>query len=290
MRKTLLALFAAAMAVAAGAAEAGDTTVVYRGKTFVLDSDSSETTVAVYESHGAEMKKTHESSYVGGQEIERVYITSPFLPQKKTPRRYRDHIPEFYYGISPLAGSVGGFNGGDRLHAKAGSSYEWGLTVFGMGAPFNSAHTFGVTTALSWGYVRHNFNKRYAMFNVGGRTEVLPLDDDEGAKKSYISYWYLRVPVIFEWQQRLNGNEVYAGLGVSVEYRNREHSRFKKGKSGTVTPSDDLNMNPVGLNLEAHVGYDGFVLGLRTALTPLLNTSSAPRCYPVSMTLGIKLW
>lgn len=111
MRKLLLALCAAATAVAAGAVEAGDTTVVYQGKTFVLGTDSSETKVAVYESHGAEMKKTHESSYVDGREIEQVYITSPFLPQKRSPRRYRDHIPEFYYGMAPLAGSVGGFNG-----------------------------------------------------------------------------------------------------------------------------------------------------------------------------------
>ncbi len=290
MRKLLLALCAAATAVAAGAVEAGDTTVVYQGKTFVLGTDSSETKVAVYESHGAEMKKTHESSYVDGREIEQVYITSPFLPQKRSPRRYRDHIPEFYYGMAPLAGSVGGFNGGSRLHTNAGKSYEWGLTLFGMGIPFNHAHTFGVTTALSWGYARHNFDKGYAMFNVDGRTELLPLADDEGAEKSYMSYWYLRVPVIFDWQKRINANEVYAGLGLSLEYRSDEHSRFKGGKSGTITPAGDINMNHVGLNLEAHVGYGGLVIGLRTALTPLLNTSSAPRCYPVSMTVGLKLW
>ncbi len=105
-----------------------------------------------------------------------------------------------------------------------------------------------------------------------------------------MSYWYLRVPVIFDWQKRINANEVYAGLGLSLEYRSDEHSRFKGGKSGTITPAGDINMNHVGLNLEAHVGYGGLVIGLRTALTPLLNTSSAPRCYPVSMTVGLKLW
>lgn len=290
MRKLLLTLCAAMTAVAAGAVETGDTTVVYQGKTFVLGTDSSETKVAVYDGSGVGMKKTHETSYVDGREIEQVYITSPFLPQKKSPRRYRDHIPELFFGLSPLAGSVGGFNGGSRLHAKVAGSYEWGITTFGMGIPFNHAHTFGVTTALSCGYARHNFNEGYSMFNVDGRTEILPLDGDEGAKKSYLSYWYMRIPVIFEWQKRINGNEAYAGLGVSLEYRGKEHSRFKGGKSGTVTPTGDLNMNPVGLNLEAHVGYGGIVLGFRTALTPLLNTSSAPRCYPVSMTLGIKLW
>ncbi|MDO4310594.1 MAG: hypothetical protein Q4C43_07735 [Prevotella sp.] len=290
MRKLLLALCAVMTAGAAGAAETGDTTVVYQGKTFVLGTDNSETKVAVYDADGVEMKKTHESSYVDGQEIEQVYITSPFLPQKKRSRRYRDHIPDLYYGYSPLAGSVGGFDGGSRLHAKTVNSYEWGITTFGLGIPFNRAHTFGVTTAFSAGYVRHNFDPGYAMFNVDGRTEILPLDGDEGAKKSYLSYWYMRIPVIFEWQKHINGNEAYVGLGVSMEYRAKEHSRFKGGKSGTITPTGDLNMNPVGLNLEAHVGYGGIVLGLSTALTPLLNTSSAPRCYPVSMTLGVKLW
>ena len=140
------------------------------------------------------------------------------------------------------------------------------------------------------GYHDVRYGHTFQPCNIDGRTEILPLDGDEGAKKSYLSYWYMRIPVIFEWQKRINGNEAYAGLGVSAEYRGKEHSRFKGGKSGTVTPTGDLNMNPVGLNLEAHVGYGGIVLGFRTALTPLLNTSSAPRCYPVSMTLGIKLW
>lgn len=290
MRRILFTLCAMVMAVTAGAVEAGDTTVVYDGKTFVLGADSTETTVAVYDSSGTELKKTREASYVDGREVEQVFVTSPFLPQKRNRRVFRDHTPDIYWGMLPLAGSVGGFSSGDGLHANANGSGEWGITSFGLGIPFNQSRTFGVTTAVSLGWAHHSFNKNYAMFNVDGQVQVLPLDEDEKAKKSYMSYMYLRVPLMFEWQKYSHRNEVFAGLGLSLEYRFRERSRFKGGKSGTVTPTSDLNMNPVGLNLEARVGFAGIVIGLRTALTPLLNTSSAPKCYPVAMTLGIKLW
>lgn len=227
-----------------------------------------------------------------GQEIEQIYITSPFLPisSKRNARRYRDHNPDFYYGRGSLAGEVGGVRTGSGLHARSAGSYEWGIGIFGLALPINRMHTFGMTTAFQIGYSRLRFDKHYAMFNVDGHTMVLPLDGEENAEKSYMSYWFTRVPIIFEWQKRVGNREIYAGLGVSVEYRRGEHSRYKGGASGTITPTDDLNMNPVGLNLETHMGYEGIMLYMRTALTPLLNTSAGPRCYPVSIGLGFKLW
>lgn len=293
MKKILFLLSAMLpMAMAAQTNESVDTTVVVNDKKIVINDKPDKTDISVYAKDGKEMVKTREATYVDGQEIEQVYITSPFLPQKRKQgtRRYRDHIPDFYFGPNTLAGGIGGFKSATGLHMKSNSSHTWGITAFGMGIPFNRQHTFGVTTATQGGYSRHTFDPSYAMFNVDGTTKMLPLGDEEKAKKSYLSYWYLRIPVIFEWQKHINGQEAYAGVGLSVEYRYDEHSRYKGGISGTITPTGDLNMNPFGLNLEAHVGYGGVVLSLRTALTPLLNSSVGPKCYPVSMTLGLKLW
>lgn len=291
MKKILLIISAITMAMAAQAEEANDTTFIVNDKKIVVSDTLGKTDVKVYADKGKELSKTREATFVDGQEIEQVYITSPFLPQrrKQGTRRYHDHIPDIFFGGSVLAGGIGGFKGAAGLHTKSDRSYTWGLTAFGMGIPFNAQRTFGVTTAIQAGYTRHLFNPDYAMFNVDGHTMMLPLPEDEGAKKSYVSYWYMRLPVIFEWQKHVNGNEAYAGIGVSIEQRTGEHSRYKKGKSGTITPTSDLNMNPFGLNLEMHMGYGGIVFSLRTALTPLFNTSAGPKCYPVSFTMGIKL-
>lgn len=48
-------------------------------------------------------------------------------------------------------------------------------------------------------------------------------------------------------------------------------------------------MNPVGLNLDIRAGYGCLMIYARTALTPLLKTSVAPKCYPVSFGLGIRI-
>lgn len=287
----LTTLAVALTAAAATAAESGDTTIVYNGKTITVDDAGGKTVVSVYDSIDGALTKTRETTFAGGQEVEQVYITSPFMPlrNKKSTRRYRDHIPDIYFGMSTMSGGVGGFKSSAGLHAKAEYSCDVGITTFGMAIPFNRMHTFGVTTALQGGYKRHSLHKNYSLYNIDGRTEVVALGDDENTKKSYLSYWYLRVPVIFEWQKHIRGTEAFAGIGMSLEYRYSEHSRFKGGASGTITPTSDLNMNPVGLNLEAQVGFSSFVVSLRTALTPLMNTDVAPRCYPVGLTIGLKL-
>ena len=290
-RVLLTMLGATLMSLSGMAVETGDTTIVYHGKTITVDDADGKTVVNVYDSVGGELSKQRETTFVNGQEIEQVYITSPFIPlrKKKSTRRYRDHIPDIYYGISTLAGGVGGFKSSSALHAKSSYSCDVGITSFGMAFPFNSVHTFGVTTALQVGYKRHSLQKNYSLYNTDGRTEVVFLGDEENTKKTYMSYWYLRVPLIFEWQKHIGGTEAFAGMGVSLEYRFAEHSRFKGGASGTVTPTGDLNMNPVGLNLEAQIGYSRFTMSMRTALTPLMNTSVAPRCFPVSFSMGYKL-
>ena len=92
---------------------------------------------------------------------------------------------------------------------------------------------------------------------------------------------------MLEWSSRIGGDDVYAAFGPSIEFRTHERSRYKLGKRHTLTR--DVNMNPVGINLEARVGYGFFMLYARTALTPLLRTKYAPEWHPFTVGVGFRL-
>ena len=112
--------------------------------------------------------------------------------------------------------------------------------------------------------------------------------ESETLKKSYISYNVLRLPIMLEWQKRIGRNDAFLAFGPSVEYRWHEHSRYFIGKH-KHTETGDINLNPIGLNLEARAGYSGVMLYVRAGVTPLLNKAKAPECYPMTIGLGFRL-
>ena len=98
----------------------------------------------------------------------------------------------------------------------------------------------------------------------------------------------LRLPIMLEWQKRIGCHDAFLALGPSVEYRWHEHSRYFIGKH-KHTETGDINLNPIGLNLEARAGYSGVMLYARAGITPLLNKTKAPECYPMTIGLGFRL-
>ena len=62
--------------------------------------------------------------------IEKVFVTSPFIPQtlSKRKRSLESHYPTFFFGCSqlPQRGNVGGNN---EMHSRDSKSWEWGITL-----------------------------------------------------------------------------------------------------------------------------------------------------------------
>lgn len=72
--KTLLMAIAATAVMTAQAASPVDTTFTVSGKRIVLTDSAGQTRVSVYSTDSSRLTRTYETSYVDGQEIERVYI------------------------------------------------------------------------------------------------------------------------------------------------------------------------------------------------------------------------
>ena len=93
--------------------EMADTTFTVNGKKIVVDDRQEQTIISVYSPDGEEMLKKKEVEFAGEQEIEKIYISSPFLPStynnvhKKQVHRFENHIPTIYYGASILPGAAG---------------------------------------------------------------------------------------------------------------------------------------------------------------------------------------
>ena len=268
-----------------------DTTFVFNRQKFDISQKGERTDVRVYKKNGSEMKKVKETEFLDGQEVEQVYITSPFIPRKTYKRRSQEysHYPFFFTGGNMLAGSAFGVNseGKEKRDSKSG---EWGFTGCALECPVSSS--WAVTAAISLAFVSHHFKTDYMLTTVDGITSIQPFavgdnKNDERPSKSYLSYWACRIPIMLEWSNRIGSDDIYAAFGPSIEFRANERSRYKLGKRHTLTK--DVNMNPVGINLEARLGCGFFMLYARTALTPLLRTKYAPEWHPFTVGIGLRL-
>lgn len=89
--------------------EANDTTIRVNDQNIVIKQDGEQTSVKIYKMNGNEMTKISETQFVDGQEVEKVFVTSPFIPQtlSKRKRSLESHYPTFFFGCSQLPGSRG---------------------------------------------------------------------------------------------------------------------------------------------------------------------------------------
>lgn len=269
------------------AANVKDTTIVVNGKNIEISDSAGLTKVSVYRNDGKELNRVYETSYTNGQEIQRIYITSPFIPQKfdRDKTKLVAHSPVFFMGFSQLGGSIMSFGGNPGMHTRDSKSWEYGFTLAELAIRIKNPFVF--MSAFEIGQVHHHFQDNYVLSTVDGISSMRQVEG-KSLKKSYISYTYIRLPFMVEWQPRTTGPNLFVAVGPSLELRWNDHSRYRVGKNKT-TESSDINMNPIGLDLNLRVGFGALVIYTRMGLTPLLKTSVAPKCYPVSLGLGICL-
>lgn len=267
-----------------------DTTFVFNKQKYEISQNGERTNVKVYKKNGTELKKTLETQYLDGQQVEQVYITSPFIPRRgyKRARQEYSHYPIFYYGLGSLGGSAFSTSS-DNRNVKDGKAGEWGF--YGCTFEFPISNSWAVTSAMAIAFVSHHFSNDYVLNTVDGVTSLQPFaatchdeGEHESPSKSYLSYCAARIPIMLEWSNRIGSDDLFFAFGPSIEFRSNERSRYKLGKRHTVTK--DVNMNHVGLNLEARLGYGFFMLYARTALTPLLRTKYAPEWHPFTVGMG----
>ncbi|MCH5311777.1 MAG: hypothetical protein J1E57_07480 [Prevotella sp.] len=270
-----------------------DTTFVYGDKQIVVNDTDNGLDITVMTKDGDEYKKAQETNFVDGKEVTKIYVTSPFLSNmwtKKNDHRFVGHIPAISFGTSTLLRGLMAVNRSNGMNLQTDErNYEITLGTFNVGIPLNRQQTFGLSTGLMATYARHQFNEGYGLYNDGGIVNVRPIDElgnGETLKYAYLSYWAMRFPLFFEFQNTLGRHNFFFTFGVSFDWRYSAHSRVKTNKR-KITPTNDINLNPVGVSLEMQWGYSQFAFFMRTSLTPIMNTNFAPKAYPMSMGIAL---
>lgn len=281
MKKSLL--FALLLPAVAMAGEPADTTIIVDDNRIVVNDSAGITSVSVYKDDGTQLTRTYETSFADGQEVERVYVTSPFIPQTlgKNKKPMESHYPFFFMGYNLLSDGAMGFSGSTALHTRDSKSWEFGFTLASVA--FRLGRNLALTTAMQTTWAYNHFQGNYVLTTTDGMSSLVEKEDIK-VKKSYISYSIIRVPVMMEWSK---GN-FYAGAGMSIDMRMSDESKYRANKK-TYTETEDINLKPLGLNLEMRMGYGFMMLYGRVGLTPLLKTSSAPKCYSVSFGMGLRI-
>ena len=209
--KHLLLTLALMAAVPTMAAEENDTTIHYANKQIVLSTDSVSLNVAVYNNDGSTLVKTKETSFVDGQEVERFFVSSPFVPvRKKSGRTFYGSLPDFYIGVNLL-------NGGKEMHSQDVKSLEWGTTFFQVGVGLNSSNTLGIVSGFQFGFVHNHFQTNYMLDDNDG-TPIIVKNPAEKVKTSFIKYTYWKVPIMLEWRNLNPSKLVFLGLGCSFSF------------------------------------------------------------------------
>jgi hypothetical protein len=167
------------------------------------------------------------------------------------------------------------------------SSYEIGLTIFGMDARLSKQYGWLFFAGLGFKVQQYNADLNYGFVEQHYVTFQRHPELGILYSKSRLVQWYLHAPIMFEYQKKLAKRSnffVQAGVEVglklssrsSVVYRdsNNKKTKEKLGKG--------MNVNPLTVDAKAEIGFNNFGLYARYGLIELFRKNRGPEVVPVA--------
>ena len=259
-----------------------DTTVVVGNQKIAIDTDSGRTVVKVYDMKGNEYSKTREAEFVDGQEVERVFVGSPFIPTAGLQKiSFKPQFPTVFAGFSVPSGKVmNTYRKYNYAHAK--TSFSIGVTGFSIAVPFDKSYLHGLTAAYQLTYNRVGFEKNYQLIKDGNGN--ITQQHNQGGQSSYMSYWTARFPIMYS----ISYDGVGVAFGVSPEFRFGSQAHYTDAVSEEYH-TDNL-VKTFGLNLETNITLGPVVITASYGLLPLLRKSGDLKLYNNTITIGLDIW
>lgn len=265
-----------------------DTTVYINGRKININEQNGKIKVKMFNTNAlkdsVEDVQVFEGVYLDGRSIERsTIISTPFSKTRKNAYHFEPHYPVFYFGFNKSASNA--FRYSSSLPQINSKSWEWGINLCNSGVPITSDGHWGITSALGFARIVYKLDDNYGIEKIDGITVYKPASGDIEYDKSWLRYWTFRLPISLEWQTRFGSGKAFVSTGIEAEWRTGIVSKAKyNGKKHTL--SDELNTNPLGLNLLIQAGYRNFGFYSRFGLTPLFEKEKGPKLYPSSIGFG----
>lgn len=267
-----------------------DTTLYVNGRKIVIKENGNKIKVKLYEQSSKgdtiENDQLFEGIYTNGQTTERrTAFSVPFM-KKKPFNKFNPHVAGIYIGYSRMANSFLSFGDPKEVDLQANKSWEIGFTLFDGSLALTRDNQWGLSAGLGWGYTSFRVDGNYAFNKIDNVTEVVPgLAGDDGFSESRLRYFYFRIPVTVEWQKKFGRKgPLFFSAGLEAEIRHGVKSKVKyAGQKRNI--GNDLNVNPLGINLLVQGGYDDLGVYMRYSTYSLFQKNKGPELYPFSFGL-----
>ncbi|KAA6348706.1 hypothetical protein EZS27_003850 [termite gut metagenome] len=275
-----------------------DTTIYAGNRKLEIKEKEGKIKVKIYEQlinsgDTIENEQIFEGVYRNGQSTERrISIPIPFTKNKKASyqsssfrnfNHHRPHIAGISLGYSQFGNRFlsGQANGPDLVMSK---SWEWEITPFKTIFPLTRDNSLSLNSGLGIGYTSFRLDGNYGFRKVGTNTAILPPDEGQFYSQSRLRYNNFRIPLVLEWQKFANHRgPIFFSIGCEGEIRWKIASKVKYGDKHEKTLNNNLNVNPIGMNLLAQAGYNHYGFYFRYSTFSLFQKNKGPELYPFSI-------
>ena len=291
MRKLLFTMVLA-MPMSLLAEEVADTTVVYNGKQIVINDDSLGTRISVFTQDSTQMVKSSETKFVNKQEIERIYVSSPFFPNN-TSLFYSSMYPTLWWGTSSLSTNIGSRESNtskEGLHTRGG--FEIGFTTAESLCPLNKRGNLVFSNALQMVYNRQNFQNSALLT---GDCHRITFEDRTHAPASanYMVYASMRMPFMLGYAPTENWLtdwlDTQFGLALVPEYRFGKADYMFEPEAFGDPIVQKMRILHWGLNVDVNMVLGPVKFSASVGLLPVFKTSEGKKAYCSSLNFGINI-
>ena len=221
------------------------------------------------------------------QSIYPVFCFSKFTESKKGKNRFSVHGSGLFSGFSNLSTRML-TDIGLVEHAELKlSSFEIGLTLFGMDAHLSKKYGWLFFAGLGFKVQQYNADRNSAFVEENDITIQKRPDYGILYSKSRLVQWYMHLPIMVEYQKKLSRNSnffVQAGVELGLKLSSKsiviyrdDHNKRVKEKMGR-----GMNVNPLTADAKIEVGFNSFALYARYGLIELFRKNRGPEVIPVA--------
>jgi len=276
------------IAFATNAMSQNDTTFYFKNKEIKISEKDGELQVSINSDTLSAEDKLYQGSYeTEGEDFgNHVFSFSKFTKSKKK-NKFRAHMNGLFAGFSNLASrNLSEIGTKENAELKL-SSFEIGLTVFGMNVQLSKKYGWLFFYGTGFKVQQYNADRNYAFVKQNSITVQQHPEAGILYSKSRLVQWYLYMPIMIEYQKKISKKSTFfvqAGseLGLklssksSIVYRNDFHKRVREnlGKG--------MNVNPLTIDAKVEIGFNDFGLYARYGLIELFRKNRGPEVVPVA--------
>jgi len=215
-----------------------------------------------------------------------VFCFSKFAISKGK-RKFHVHGSGFFAGFSNLSTRSLSEIGTVKNAELKLSSYEIGLTLFGMDAQLSRKYGWLFFAGLGFRVQQYNADRNYAFVEEDYITIQVRPEDGIYYSKSRLVQWYLHAPIMFEYQKKVSKKShffVQAGveLGLKLSSRSSVVYRDDRNKKIREKLGRGMNINPLTVDAKVELGFNSFALYGRYGLIELFRKNRGPEVIPVA--------